>query len=132
MVMTVASQINSSVNKEEILAVLTPYIQENLDQNDPLAQKWLRQRRNGIIHLIFNNIVKCASTRTRGRTHEDVKTYYESGYAALDPTTGHFTPRGRFLTYTYNGRVLKKCRYGQPSPPTGHAPMPGEPGRYPR
>src|SRR3989339_763504 len=104
---SLASQIANIINKDEILSILSPYIDADLPANDPQAKKWLRQRRNGIIHLIFNNIKKRYAQNIRGRTHAEVKVHYETNYAKLNAGGGYYTPGGKPVTYTYNNHVLK-------------------------
>lgn len=98
------------ISRDEMLSLIAPYVKEVWDRNDPCAREAIRQRRNGLVHLVLLNLVKQLKTGTRSRIGQMVGKFYEEAYS--NQTFPGYAIGTRYVTYLLGDKVVKLTGMG--------------------
>lgn len=98
------------ISCDEMLSLIAPYVKEVWDKNDPRAREAIRQRRNGLVHLVLRNLVKQIKDGTRSRTGQMVGKFYEEAYS--NRTFSGYAVGTRYDTYLLGDKVVKLTGMG--------------------
>lgn len=98
---------NFAILEDKVFDILKPYCSEIANKDDPTGKKWIRQRRNGLVHLILAKLSTQLLKRKRNCSFEEVLDRYERDYSSYDSRLGYFSPQGRYVTYAFGDRVMQ-------------------------
>lgn len=94
----------------EMLSLIEPYVKEVWDREEPRAREAIRQRRNGLVHLILRNLVRQLKAGTRSRTGQMVGDFYEEAYS--NRTFSGYAVGTQYVTYLLGDKVVRLTGMG--------------------
>lgn len=101
---------NLTINHDEILEKLAPYISENLAADSAEGKFRMRQRVKNLVHMILRFYIGQLRQGQREKTGKLTHNLYESNYSTAEFTG--YRNAGRPVTYLFNDRVLQMVGMG--------------------